>query len=100
MALEQTRMKSSRLSIRKTYLEPHRLQNQSPERPSPNLLPKNTAHRRPHPHTQLKLIQTQVAPVRVHDPVIMHHSDHQTTRKRMPVEKSNRRHREGQQAVP
>jgi hypothetical protein len=38
--------------------------------------------------------------VRVHDPIIVHHSNHQPTRKSVSVEKGYRGHRVRQQAVP
>jgi hypothetical protein len=38
--------------------------------------------------------------VRVHDPIIVHHSNHQPTRESVPIEKGHRGHRERQQTVP
>jgi hypothetical protein len=38
--------------------------------------------------------------VRVHDAVVVHHSDHQATRERVPVQQSDSRHGVSQQSVP
>lgn len=84
----------------KTHLKPHRLQNHPPESRSPNLLPENTTHWRPQAHSQLEFVQTQIAPVWVHDPIVMHHSNHQAAGESMPVEESNRGHGVSQQAMP
>lgn len=82
------------------YLEPHSLQNHSSESGRLHLLAEDTAHRRPKPNTKHQLIQTQEALVWVHDPVVVHHSQHEAAGKRVAVEQSNRRHRVGQHFVP
>lgn len=97
---KQKNKTNSALDLEQTHLEPHRLQNHPPKSPSPNLLPKNTTHWRPQPHPQLKFIQAQITLVRVHDPIIVHHSNHQPTRESVPIEKSHGGHRERQQTVP
>lgn len=65
-----------------------------------DFLPKHPAHRRPKRHAQLDLIEAEVPFVRVHDPVVVHHSQHQRSRESVPVEESDRRHRVRQDAPP
>jgi hypothetical protein len=88
------------VSKTRTHLKPHRLQNHPPKRRSAHLLPENTTHRRPEPNAKHKLVQAKEAFVRVHDAVVMHHSDHQPARESVAIEQSDRGHGVGQQPVP
>ena len=63
-------------------------------------MPEDRSHWRSETNSKLVLIQTQVALVRVHDSVIVHHREHETARESVAVEQSDSRHRVCEKATP